>query len=274
MALAETEQSQGHGHGFEDSPDYVQSLARGLDVIRSFDAEHTAMTLSDISEITGLSRAVVRRVLLTLAHLGYVGQRGRQFYLKPKILELGFKYLSSLDFTELALPYMEELAHSINESCSLSVLDGHDIVYVARVPVRKVMAVSLGVGARLPAFCASMGRVLLSGLPEIELIHWLNTLEPKAKTSMTKTDKLAIKGEVELARQQNYAYVEQEMEFGLCSIAVPIRDHSGKIIAALNVGMGYRDDAKQRVLKEILPALKKTAQLIEANAPANRVMTR
>ena len=191
MTNHEQDAEQSGGHGFEDGPDYVQSLARGLEVIRSFDAEHTAMSLSDISEITGLSRAVVRRVLLTLAHLGFVGQRGRHFSLKPKILELGFKYLSSLDFTELALPYMEDLAHKVNESCSLSVLDGHDIVYVARVPVRKVMTVSLGVGARLPAFCASMGRVLLSGLTEIELIHWLNTLEPKAKTTITKTDNIA-----------------------------------------------------------------------------------
>src|SRR5262245_50549855 len=158
---------------FLDSPDYVQSLHRGLDVIRAFTREQSSMTLSNLAVRTGLSRAVVRRLLLTLENLGYVSRRGRLFSLAPRILELGFGYISSLPVADLALPYMQEVSRSVNESCSLTVLDGHDIVYVQRVPVRKVMTISLGIGARLPAFCASMGRVLIAGLDDVTRAAWL-----------------------------------------------------------------------------------------------------
>jgi len=252
--------------GFDNSPDYIQSLHRGLDVIRAFSRENPSMTLSEIAEITGLSRAVVRRVLLTLQFLGFVGQQGRQFFLSPRILELGFSYLSTLPFTDLALPFMEELTHQVHESCSLSVLDGDEIVYVQRVPVRKVMTISLGIGARLPAYCASMGRVLLAALPEDELSKRLPA-ELSARTAFTITTHDGLRRELVDVRQQGFAYVEQELEMGLCSLSVPIRDRSGRVIAALNIGMPYRAGARERAINELLPALRATGQQIERAMP-------
>ncbi|NQD36355.1 helix-turn-helix domain-containing protein [Permianibacter sp. IMCC34836] len=251
---------------FDDSPDYIQSLHRGLDVIRAFSRENPAMTLSEIAEITGLSRAVVRRVLLTLQFLGFVGQQGRQFYLSPRILELGFSYLSSLPFTDLALPFMEELAQQVHESCSLSVLDGSDIVYVQRVPVRKVMTISLGIGARLPAYCASMGRVLLAALDPTELALRLPETLP-ARTPHTLTSRSAVLREIAQVREQGFAYVEQELELGLCSLSVPVRDRNHRVIAALNIGMAFRTGARDRAIHELLPALRETASQIEKAMP-------
>ena len=147
---------------FTNSPDYIQSLDRGLQVLRAFNRERPRCTLSEIAAQIGLSRAVARRSLLTLQHLGYVAAQGRQFFLTPRVLELGYSYLSSLDLTELAHEAMEQLSQRVGESCSMAVLDGSEIVYVARVAVRRLMSVALGVGARLPAFAASMGRVLLA----------------------------------------------------------------------------------------------------------------
>jgi IclR family pca regulon transcriptional regulator len=147
---------------FTNSPDYIQSLDRGLQVLRAFNRERPRCTLSEIATQIGLSRAVARRSLLTLQHLGYVAVQGRHFFLTPRVLELGYSYLSSLDLTELAHETMEQLSQRVGESCSMAVLDGCEIVYVARVAVRRLMSVALGVGARLPAFAASMGRVLLA----------------------------------------------------------------------------------------------------------------
>jgi IclR family pca regulon transcriptional regulator len=250
-------------HPFEDSPDYIQSLARGLDVLRAFDQEHISMTLSEVAEITGLARAVARRCLLTLEHLGYVMSRGRKFSLTPKVLDLGFAYLSSLNLTEVAMPFMEQLAQRLQESCSMSVLDGQDIVYVARVPVRRVMAITLGVGARLPAFAASMGRVLVAGMPEEERKAWIAKVHFRALTPTTLTSKHALEAELVRVKAQGYALVQQELEPGLCSIAVPIRDRNQRPVAALNVGMQVRPGIKDHALKTVLPALKEAQASIE-----------
>ena len=248
---------------FARSPDYVQSLDRGLAVIRSFDAAHVAMTLSEVASRAALSRAVARRLLLTLEFLGYVHRQGRQFSLAPRILELGFSYLSSLTVAMLAQPIMEEVAHTIDESCSLAVLDSYDIVYVQRVPVRKVMTITLGIGARLPAFCTSMGRMLLAGLGDEALDRWLRNLKPHAWTRRTLTDKTEVRAAVERARSLGYAYVEQELQEGLCSVAVPVRDARGLTIAALNAGMPLRADARAHALRKVLPALSDGASRIE-----------
>ncbi len=241
----------------------MQSLARGLDVLRAFDRENPSMSLSEVSERTGLARAAARRSLLTLGHLGYVGQKGRQFFLTARVLELGFGYLSSLNLPELAMPWMEQLAHRVNESTSLTVLDGSDIVYVARVPVRRVMTIALGVGARLPAFAASMGRVLLSGLEDEALDAWLTKATLYPLTSHTLTDPQRLRQEVLKVRTQGYGLVMQELELGLCSLSVPIRDRAGKVVAALNVGMQFHEGIKQHALKEVLPALLETQAAIE-----------
>lgn len=247
---------------FKKSSNYVQTLSRGLDVIRAFDRERPAMSLSEIAERVGLARAVVRRLLMTLEYLGFVGRRDREFFLTPRTLELGYRYLASLGLPELSHPLMRALSDEIEESCSMSVLDGRDIVYVQRIPVRKVMAVTLTVGARLPAYCASMGRVLLADLDDAEIQGWLKGKRFPALTPFTRTDPAEITREIHRVRQQGFAYTEQEMELGLCSVAVPVRDGSREVIAALNVGMSFRDGARDRMLHTILPALRVTAAAI------------
>ena len=248
---------------FEESPDYVQSLARSLQVLRAFGHDLPTPSLSELATRTDLSRAVVRRILLTLQHLGYVGLRGRSFFLTPRVLELGFSYLSSLDLTELAQQTMEQLAQKVGESCSMAVLDGSDIVYVLRVPVRRVMSIGLGVGARLPAFAASMGRVMLADLTDPQLDAWIQGNRFQAYTPKTLRNARALKSELQNVRKQGYAIVSQELELGLCSIAVPIRDANGVVIAGLNVSMQYNDKAPARALKEILPALRAAQPEIE-----------
>ena len=248
---------------FEESVDYVQSLARGLRVLRAFDREMPSATLSQIAERTQLSRAAVRRSLLTLQHLGYLESRGRDFFLTPRVLELGYSYLTSLDLTGLAQQSMDQLAQRVSESCSLAVLDGTDIVYVLRVPVRRVMSLTLGVGTRLPAFAASMGRVLLADWPETALTKWLHAQKLRAYTPHTIHTVSALKAELVRVRTQGYALVSRELELGLCSIAVPIRSGDGHAVAALNVAMPYDKDAPAHAVKHILPALQEAQGAIE-----------
>jgi len=248
---------------FTHSPDYIQSLARGLLVLRAFNHERRRPTLSEIATQSGLARAVARRNLLTLQHLGYVAVEGRHFFLTPRVLELGYSYLSSLDLTELAREPMKQLSERVNESCSMAVLDGNEIVYIARVPVRRLMSVALGVGTRLPAFATSMGRVLLAAKSDSELSRWLrdNTFRPITPHTLSKTS--ALKAEIMRVRRQGYAFVSQELESGLCSIAVPVRSATGEVVCGLNVSMRYSDDVKVIALKKMLPALNNARRSIE-----------
>lgn len=248
---------------FEQSADYVQSLARGLAVLRAFGRDLPSPSLSELAERVGLSRAVVRRSLLTLQHLGYVGSRGRSFFLTPRVLELGFSYLTSLDLTELVQQSLEQLSQRVGESCSMAVLDGSEIVYVVRVPVRRVMSVALGVGARLPAFAASMGRVMLADLSDDELAAWLHAQKFRAYTAQTIHTASALKTELQRVRKQGYALVAGELETGLCSIAVPVHAGEGRVVAALNVGMSFSKDAPARAVKQVLPALQETRLAVE-----------
>jgi IclR family pca regulon transcriptional regulator len=248
---------------FTESPDYMQSLARGLQVLCAFNRERRRCTLSEIARQIGLSRAVARRSLLTLQHLGYVAAEGRHFFLTPRVLDLGYSYLSALDLTELAHDAMERLARRVSESCSMSVLDGSEIVYVARVAVRRLMSVALGVGARLPAFATSMGRVLLADKSDTELTAWFrkNTFRPITAHTLYKTR--ALRAEILKVRRQGYAFVSQELELGLCSIAVPIRSTGGQAVCGLNVSMRYSDDVQAVARKTMLPALHSARQAIE-----------
>jgi IclR family pca regulon transcriptional regulator len=254
---------------FEESRDYVQSLARGLSVLRSVPGDRPSATLAEIAARSGLSRAAARRLVLTLEHLGYVQAAGREYRLTPRVLELGYGFLGARNLTDLAQPWMEQLAHQVNESCSMAVLDGRDIVYVARVSVRKVMTVSLAVGARLPAYCTSMGRVLLAGLTAARLEEWLEGLDARRYTSRTVVDSSRLRRIVETVRRDGYVWVEQELEAGLCSLAVPLRDRAGLVVAALNLGMPFHADARRRATQELLPELKLTADAIERCMPAN-----
>ena len=256
---------------FEDSRDYVQSLARGLSVLRAFDGAHVRLKLGEIATRTDLSRAAARRLLLTLQHLGYVRSTGSEYALTPSVLELGFGYLGSLNLTDLAQPLLEDLARKVNQSSSMAMLDGQSIVYVLRVPGRRIMSVNLGVGARLPTFSASMGRVLLSGLNDAQLDRWLGQCRPVSHTPHTVTDLHRLRRIVLDVRDQGYAYVEQELELGLCSIAVPVRNADGRIATAINVSMPYHPEASRHAIETILPQLQLTAAAIERCVPANRL---
>jgi len=243
---------------------YVQSFARGLEVIRSFSAAAPQQTLSEVAARTGLTRAGARRILLTLQTLGYVDSDGKLFRLTPRILDLGFAYLSSMPIWNLAEPVMEQLAEQVQESCSAAVLDGTNIVYVLRVATHKIMSISLGAGSRLPAYCTSMGRVLLAELPEAEAHARLEASPRTAHTRHTVTDLDTLMARVRKARTQGWALVDQELEEGLISVAAPIVDRQGRVIAALNVS-GQANRTSARVMQgELLPPLLQAARRISA----------
>ncbi len=247
------------------SSDYVQSLERGLAVIRAFDAEHRELALSDVARSTGLTRAAARRFLLTLVKLGYVNYSQGRFSLRPRVLELGYAYLSSLSLPEVSLPHMEALVAQVNESCSISVLDDTDVVYVARVPTRRIMSITLAVGTRLPAFVTSMGRVLLAGLAEDELEERLARIEIVPLTSRTVNDKDALRTILATVRRQGYAATDQELEEGLRSVAVPLHSSSGAVIAALNLSVHASRASIAVLRREFLPLALHTAAAIEAD---------
>lgn len=249
---------------------YVQSFARGLEVIRSFSAQSPRQTLSEVAGRTGLTRAGARRILLTLQTLGYVESDGKLFRLTARILDLGFAYLSSLPIWNLAEPLMETLAGQVKESCSAAVLDGTDIVYVMRVSTHKIMSISLGVGSRLPAYCTSMGRMLLSALPPDQMMQLLRASERSARTRYTLTDPDELAAKIAQVRKQGWSMVNQELEEGLVSMAAAITDRTGQTVAALNIsGQANRTSAK--VMQDtMLPALLETAQRISERLSLQR----
>ncbi|MFL6143376.1 MAG: IclR family transcriptional regulator C-terminal domain-containing protein [Labedaea sp.] len=246
-------------------PDFVQSLERGLAVIRAFDGTRPELTLSEVAAATGVTRAAARRFLLTLAELGYVRADGRYFSLTARVLELGYAYLSSLSLPEVAEPHLETLVAEVNESSSISVLDGMDVVYVARVPTSRIMTVVISVGTRFPAYATSMGRVLLAGLTEPELDAYLATVNLRPLTTRTVSSVAALRGEISRVRAQGFALVNQELEDGLRAIATPVRDRTGRIIAALNVSANATRTSLEVMRRDLLPPLLKTAARIEAD---------
>ncbi len=245
------------------SSDYVQSLERGLTVILAFGPEHSELTLTDVANRTGLTRAAARRFLLTLVELGYVRSDGRYFSLRPKVLELGFAYLSSLSIAEVAQPHLEEFVAKAHESSSITVLDGDDVVYVARVSTQRIMTISISVGTRFPAYCTSMGRVLLANLPARELDAYLarSNFEPRTQQTVFRPNEL--REILDNVREQGYALVDQELEDGLRSMAVPIRDSSGSVIAAMNVSVNSHRVSSRELREELLPELRRSAADIE-----------
>lgn len=251
---------------------YVQSFARGLSVITAFDSDHPRRTLTEVAGATGLTRAGARRILLTLIHLGYVEAEGRQFRLTPKILALGFSYLSSLPFWNLAEPVMEALVAEIHESCSASVIDGPEIVYVMRVPTQKIMAINLSIGSRLPAYCSSMGRILLAGLGDADVDRVLRASDLRARTPHTEIRITRLKRIVRETRERRFALVDQELEEGLVSLAVPITGADGRTIAAMNVtGQANRtpaDEMQRRFLAPLTIAAQRISRLVVAQGKA------
>jgi IclR family transcriptional regulator, pca regulon regulatory protein len=248
----------------EPGDSYVQSFARGLAVVRTFSGEAPAQTITEVAERAGLTRAGARRILLTLQHLGYVEAEGRLFRLTPKILDLGFAYLSSLPLWNLAEPVMEDLVADIKESCSAAVLDATDIVYVLRVPTHKIMAINLGVGSRLPAYCSSMGRVLLAGLPDEQIDARLAASDLVQRTPKTETDPTRLRALIEQVRVQGWALVAEELEEGLVSLAAPIRGRNGEVVAAINVSGQQHRTPPVVMLERFLPKLLAAAHQISS----------
>jgi IclR family pca regulon transcriptional regulator len=247
--------------------DFVQSLQRGLAVIRAFDADHAELTLSEVAAATGVARAAARRFLLTLVELGYVRNDGRHFSLTARVLELGYAYLSSLSLPEVAEPHLEALVAEVHESSSMSVLDGTDIVYVARVPVSRIMTVAISVGTRFPAYATSMGRVLLGGLPDDELAAHLSHLSITPLTGRTVGSVDALRTELARVRTQGWALVNQELEEGLRAIAAPLRSPAGRVVAAVNVS-AHATRTLESMRRDLLPRLLATTAKIEADLKA------
>jgi IclR family pca regulon transcriptional regulator len=242
-------------------PDFMTSLARGLAVIQAFSQKKRQLTISQVSNKTGFSRAAVRRCLYTLAKLGFAGSDdNRHFFLRPRVLALGHSYISSMPLATAAQPILEHFSHLMHESCSIATLDGLDIIYVARANVTRIMAIDLGIGSRLPAFCTSMGRVLLAHLPPEELESSLARIQFTRYTERTIITADKLRPVLRLVIRNGYAIVDQELELGLRSMAVPIQSPSGRVVAAVNVGAHAQRVSNQEMQNKFLPHLRAAAQ--------------
>ncbi len=250
---------------------FVQSLERGLEVIRALSMPGPGRTLSDVAHDTGLTRASARRFLLTLEELGYVRSDDRRFLLTPRVLELGYAFLSNLTLPQIAQPHLRELVERVHESSSVSVLEGAEIVYVAREPTQRIMTVTISVGTRFPAHATSMGRVLLAGLASAELDEFLDTAELRALTAATVTDSRRLRKELDAVREQGWALVDQELEDGLRSIAVPIRGHEGQVVAAMNLSTHASRRTPADMRSGLLIPLREAADAVEAELATGRV---
>lgn len=250
-----------------DDRDFVNSLARGLEVIRSFTRARPRMTLSEVAAETDLPRAAVRRFLLTLVREGYAATDGKLFQLRPKVLELGFSVIASLSIVEVAQPVMADVSARLNESCSVAVLDGDEIVYVARSNAKRVVNIAATIGGRLPAYVTSMGRVLLAAQDDAALDAYLARISPEKLNTRTVTSRVKLRDAILEARQKGWSLVDQELEPGLCSIAVPLRDRAGRTLAALAIGApsGRVDAATMR--ERFLPVLQEAAQQMALAMP-------
>ena len=246
--------------------DYVNSLARGLEVIRAFTRKQPRMTLSEISRATGMTRATVRRFVLTLVREGYAETDGKLFGLKPKVLELGYAALSSLTFVDVAQPIIAQLAYKLNESVFVAVLDDLDVVYVASAtPPNRYVSISVSVGSRAPAHAVSSGRVMIGALSEKERLEYFDNVAPAKLTSNTVTSKLRLRSLIEESQVKGWSIVDQELEIGLRSISVPIFDKAGVVVEALNVACPSSriDQADMRL--RILPEIQATSRSITDN---------
>jgi IclR family transcriptional regulator, pca regulon regulatory protein len=248
-------------------PDYVLSLARGLRVIEAFHEKPRGLTASEVAEETGFSRAAVRRLLITLESLGYAEHKGSYFRLTSRILRLGFSFISANSLASLSLPILEQLSAHIGESCSVSVLDGGEIVYVARSAPKRVMTIDLGIGSRLPAYCTSMGRALLGARPAGELARYLAHTELRALTPKTICDPQELSQAIRQVQTCGYALVDEELELGLRSIAVPVVSQTGRVVAAMNSGVHAARVSTGELVERILPALKDHARLLGQMLP-------
>jgi IclR family pca regulon transcriptional regulator len=251
----------------EDDPSFVAAFARGLSVIRAFDIGRESMTLAEVAKLTDLPRATVRRSLYTLQALGFVASDGKQFRLTPKILSLGYAYLASTPLPRVIQPALEHVSETTHESCSASILDGTEIVYIARAATKRIMSVGLAVGSRLPAHVTSMGRVLLASEPPERQKALLAASDLKALTPRTETRPERLLAILEGVRADGYALVDQELEIGLCSLGVPIRNATGHVVAAMNVSVQSGRVSTEAMLGTVLPVLQDAAEGVRLSLP-------
>ncbi|MCH1503511.1 MAG: helix-turn-helix domain-containing protein [Verrucomicrobiales bacterium] len=248
-------------------PNFMTSLARGLEVLQAFSGQTRTLKMAAISEVTGLSRAVVRRCLYTLSEMGYVRQSTDGYQIEPKVLALSQTYFSSSSLPKVAQPFLDEIRETLGESCSLAVLDGSQVVYIARSAAKRIMTVSLGIGSRLPAYCTSLGRVILAGLERDALEELLGKMERKRHTEHTVIAIRELKQRIARVATDGYALVDQELEIGLRSLAVPVRSQQGKVVAAINVGVQATRISQRDMRSQMLPALQSAAQQVGQRLP-------
>lgn len=248
--------------GQERDPEFVEALARGLNVIGSFDRDRRRMTLTEVAKHTNLSRGTARRFLHTLRALNFVDTDGRLFWLTPKVLNFGDAYSATLGLGDPARAALQEITEALGESSSIAVLEGGEVVYVARVEVRRLYSSGIHVGTRLPAHCSSLGRVLLASLDERQIADWLTRHPLTARTPRTITDAAKLIEELHGVRQQEYAVIDGELEVGIRSIAVPILGRTGATVAALNASTSTARGSLDVMRKKFLPVLRAASRKI------------
>ncbi len=248
-------------------PSFMTSLARGLAVVKAFSDQRRAMTIAQISHKTGIPRAAVRRCLYTLKQLGYADSEANNFYLKPKILTLGYSYLSSTPLTISAQPCLNQVSRSLNESCSLAVMDEGEVLYISRSATSRVMSVALNAGSRLPAYCTALGRVMLAAMTESQLNDYFSECELRAYTERTLVSEEKLRVLLSEVGQTGYAIVEEELEIGLQSIAVPVRGASGAVVAALNIATQTTRVTRHQLEHAFLPTLLNAASELSVLLP-------
>lgn len=255
-----------HSQRVSDSGrDFVKSLERGLTVIRAFGAEQQVMTLVEVARRTGLTRAAARRFLITLTALRYIETDGRYFWLSPRVLELGYAYLSGLTWPDVALPHVERLVAEVEDASEVGILDETDVVFILRVPGPQIMNVAVNIGARLPAHATALGKALLAGLSADELDEYFDTVELERLAPRTIVSPDALRAEIDEARTNGWAICDQELEEGLRAIAVPLHDRDGRVVAALNLSSHVVRRSMEALRRDLLPVLQATAAQVEAD---------
>lgn len=239
---------------------FVDSFARGLSVIEAFGDDRAELTLSEVAEAANVSRAAARRLLLTLCHLGYATQQGRIFRLTPKVMRLGYSYLSGLTVAEIVEPYVVAVAEKTGESCSVCVLDDLDVVYVARASTRRVMSLNLSVGTRLPAWATAHGRLLLAALDDATLDDRLRRSDVRPYTPQSTTDREKLREAIVRTRDQGYCFVNQELESSLVALAMPLRNRAGDVIAAINLAGHAQRLSEEHMMQAFFPILEATVR--------------
>ena len=253
---------------YAGDPNFMTSLERGLRVICAFSEHRRSLTISQVSQSTGLSRSAARRCLYTLRALGYAAEVDARFSLRPKVLALGHAYLSSTPLATVAQPFLDEVSTALGESCSAAILDGDDIVYICRSAEKRILSINLTVGARLPAYCTSMGQVLLADLEAPELETYLSGARMVARTNRTTTSAAALRKQLLDVRRNGFACLDQELEAGLCSIAVPVTGVGGRVVAAINVSTHATRVAARDMPSRFLRKLQACARAIGAALPS------